>query len=141
MLLISYVSHKYFDGSHTDRTTQFSLSKKRIYENRLHMYLGLETFGWFSVSYKLCYEKLIDLLLKNVPVDNGIHIFYSEVKFGFCFTHRQDQTKLKLGNNPGTHCIGGWVGPGAGLDVMEKRRISCFYQESKPNSSAIQPIL
>jgi hypothetical protein len=25
------------------------------------------------------------------------------------------------GNNPGTHWIGGWVGPRAGLDVLEKR--------------------
>jgi hypothetical protein len=23
---------------------------------------------------------------------------------------------------PGTHCIGGWVGPTAGLDVVEKRK-------------------
>jgi len=24
---------------------------------------------------------------------------------------------------PGTYCIGGWLGPTAGLDVVEKRRI------------------
>jgi hypothetical protein len=27
-------------------------------------------------------------------------------------------------NSPGTNCIGGWVGPRAGLNVMEKRKIS-----------------
>jgi hypothetical protein len=31
---------------------------------------------------------------------------------------------------PGTHYIEGWVGPGAGLEVVEKRKISCLYQES-----------
>jgi hypothetical protein len=24
------------------------------------------------------------------------------------------------GKNPGTHCIGGWVGPRSGLDVLAK---------------------
>jgi hypothetical protein len=29
---------------------------------------------------------------------------------------------LPPGNRPGTHCIGGWVGPRAGLDGCEKSR-------------------
>jgi hypothetical protein len=35
---------------------------------------------------------------------------------------------------PGTHWIGGWVGPRAGLDAPEKRKISCPCRESKPSS-------
>jgi hypothetical protein len=32
----------------------------------------------------------------------------------------------------GTHYIGGWVGPSVGLNVMEKRLISCLCQQSNP---------
>jgi hypothetical protein len=40
---------------------------------------------------------------------------------------------------PGTHWIGAWVGPTAGLDTVKKRRTSCPCWESKPDSSmAIQ---
>jgi hypothetical protein len=35
---------------------------------------------------------------------------------------------------PGTHWIGGWVGPRAGLDAMEKRKISFPCWESNPGS-------
>jgi hypothetical protein len=34
---------------------------------------------------------------------------------------------------PGTHWIGGWVGPTAGLDAVEKRIISCLCRESNPD--------
>jgi hypothetical protein len=40
----------------------------------------------------------------------------------------------------GTHWIGGWVGPRAGLEVMEKRKTSCPYREPNPDSSAIHPV-
>jgi hypothetical protein len=39
----------------------------------------------------------------------------------------------------GTHCLGDWVGPTADMDVMERRKISFPYQESNPDSSAVQP--
>jgi hypothetical protein len=32
----------------------------------------------------------------------------------------------------GTHQIGGWVGPGAGLNVIAKKRNPCPFQESNP---------
>ena len=31
-----------------------------------------------------------------------------------------------------SHLVGGWMGPTAGVDVMEKRKISCPYQVSNP---------
>jgi hypothetical protein len=35
----------------------------------------------------------------------------------------------------GTHWIEGWMGPRAGVEAMEKRKISCPCQESKPGRS------
>jgi hypothetical protein len=43
--------------------------------------------------------------------------------------------------SPGTHCVGGWVGPRAGLDAVEQRNISCFCRESNPGRPARSPSL
>jgi hypothetical protein len=37
----------------------------------------------------------------------------------------------------GVHWIRGWVGARVGLDVSEKRDISCPYQDSNPGSSSL----
>jgi hypothetical protein len=44
------------------------------------------------------------------------------------------------GNSLGTHYIVGWVGPRISLGIIEKKKISCFYQELNPDSLVIQPI-
>jgi hypothetical protein len=41
------------------------------------------------------------------------------------------------GRAPGTHWIGGWVGPRAGLDAVKHRKISCPFKESNPEHVAI----
>jgi hypothetical protein len=38
----------------------------------------------------------------------------------------------------GNHFIGGWVCSSFGLNIMEKRRISCFCVETNPDSSVVQ---
>jgi hypothetical protein len=40
------------------------------------------------------------------------------------------------GKDPGTHVIGGWLGPRAGLDAVVKRRNPYFCRESKPSRPA-----
>jgi hypothetical protein len=40
----------------------------------------------------------------------------------------------------GTDCIGGWVGPRAGMGFMENIEISCTYRESSPEFLVVQPI-
>jgi hypothetical protein len=39
-----------------------------------------------------------------------------------------------------THWIGGWVGHRGGLNVMEKKQISCPFWEWNPDSSVVQPV-
>ena len=39
---------------------------------------------------------------------------------------------LPATNNLGTHLIGGWVGPKAGLDLLKKRRTSRPWRDSNP---------
>jgi hypothetical protein len=41
---------------------------------------------------------------------------------------------------PGTHWIGGWVGPRAGLDAVSKRKIHSPRRESKPDHPIVQPV-
>jgi hypothetical protein len=40
----------------------------------------------------------------------------------------------------GTHCIGGWVGPKAGLDAVEKGKIPSFRRESNTRTPVVQPV-
>jgi hypothetical protein len=44
------------------------------------------------------------------------------------------------GKSPGTHCIGGWVGPRSGLNAVEKRRI-LYCRESNSSCPASSPSL
>jgi hypothetical protein len=41
---------------------------------------------------------------------------------------------------PGTHRIGGWVGPTAGLHVLEKEEIFCESEESISDSSFVHAV-
>jgi hypothetical protein len=43
--------------------------------------------------------------------------------------------------SPGTHWIGGWVGPRAVLDAVVKRKIPSPPQESNPRTSIVQPVV
>jgi hypothetical protein len=49
------------------------------------------------------------------------------------FTHRE--------RAPGTHCIGGWVGPIAVLEAVVKRNIPSHWRESNPYHPARSPAL
>jgi hypothetical protein len=42
---------------------------------------------------------------------------------------------------PGTHWIGGWVGPRAVLDAVEKRKIHSPSRESKSRTPIVQPVV
>ena len=40
-----------------------------------------------------------------------------------------------MDNRPSTHCVGGWVGPRAGLDRCGVDKITCFHRDSTPEQS------
>jgi hypothetical protein len=42
--------------------------------------------------------------------------------------------------NPGTHRIGGWLGPRAFLDTVVKRKIPNSRRESNPRTPIVQPV-
>jgi hypothetical protein len=42
---------------------------------------------------------------------------------------------------PGTHWIGGWVGPRAFLDAVVKRKIPNPRRESNPKTPIVQPVV
>jgi hypothetical protein len=48
------------------------------------------------------------------------------------FTHRE--------RAPGTHWLGGWVGPRAGLDAVVKRKIPSPRRQSNPRTPIVQPV-
>jgi hypothetical protein len=51
------------------------------------------------------------------------------------------RTFYPRGNSPRNPLIGDWVGPKAGLDAVEKRKISCPCRESDPGRPAVSPSL
>jgi hypothetical protein len=72
------------------------------------------------------------------------HIGWVEVLFYLFLTSALDGGKWSAscsgrfisGKNSGTCWIGDWVGPRAGLDVLEKRKISFLYRDSNPDRPA-----
>lgn len=48
---------------------------------------------------------------------------------------------LMLKKEPAAPTEYGWVGPGVGLDVLQKRKISWPYQDSNPRLSSLWPSL
>jgi hypothetical protein len=43
----------------------------------------------------------------------------------------QAQAPVSPGKNPGTRWVGDWLGPRAGLNVLEKRKISYPYRPAR----------
>ena len=54
---------------------------------------------------------------------------------------RQAPVPLSPEMNPRAHCRGGWVGPKAGLEKHEVKKISCAHRGSIPGLSARSQLL
>jgi hypothetical protein len=51
------------------------------------------------------------------------------------------RTLYLLVMSAGTHWVGGWVSVSAGLEAVEKRKISFLYPKSNPDFLAVQPVV
>jgi hypothetical protein len=66
------------------------------------------------------------------------NLVYKNSFFSFIFPKNvKKNVRLCLS---GTHWIGGWVGPGTGLDDVRKSKISYSYKDSNSVLLAIQPV-
>jgi hypothetical protein len=55
-------------------------------------------------------------------VDVWIHVFLTSAIVGDEWSDSRPGRFTSMGNVPRTHWIGGWIGPGAGLHDVEKRK-------------------
>jgi hypothetical protein len=72
-------------------------------------------------------------------VDVPIHIFLNSTLAGGERSASRPGRYTPGEKAPGTHLIGGWVGPRAGLDGVKKRKF-LNYQDSNSDSSVVQPV-
>jgi hypothetical protein len=59
-----------------------------------------------------------------------------EVKLPSFLTSAPGSEWLASRHDCGVHCIGGWVGPKAGLNVLENRKTFCPYRDSTAGPSS-----
>jgi hypothetical protein len=105
---------------------------------------GNEPCGSIKVNVKLslCFFLTKHHTMKEYcGVEEDLHAFLTSTLNGGewsasrpgCFTPRE--------RAPGTHWIGGWVGPRTCMDVVAKRKIPSLCRDSNPKSYSHSPLL
>jgi hypothetical protein len=75
--------------------------------------------------------------------DNGViasRIFFTSALNGGEWSASRPGSFNPRERAPGTHWIGGWVGPRAGLDAVVERKIPSPCRESNPRTATVQPV-
>jgi hypothetical protein len=75
----------------------------------------------------------------EVKVYSSTHSLTSALDGGEWLASRPGRFTPREGT-PGTHWIGGWVGPRAVLDAVVKRKIRSPRRESNPRTPIVQPV-
>jgi hypothetical protein len=89
-------------------------------------YLTEETFRLFKISSPMLETESTNILMMTVQ------------KRVLSFTARPI---YPVETAPGTHWTGGWVGPRAGLNSVEKRKYLSLRRESNPHSSVVYSLV
>jgi hypothetical protein len=91
-------------------------------------------FPLYLINYALCHEDVWESGGTTPP-------FLSLALDGREWSASRPCRFTPGGSVPSAHCIGGWVGPRAGLDTVEWREISCPCWESNPDRPFCSPSL
>jgi hypothetical protein len=74
-----------------------------------------------------------------VGVEVYLHVFLTSALDGGKWSYSRLCTLFPR-TASGTRFTEGWVGFKAGMDVVERTKISYHYRKSNPNSSAVKPV-
>jgi hypothetical protein len=112
------------EGMETDIPTVYSISSERIGHSR--NFVGLKR----TELKKCCFGSGSSCWSMLLPRFNGSDCLHSSQlsRLESCIAVGGEWSASRPGRftserGPGTHWIGGWVGPRAGLDAVEKRKI------------------
>jgi hypothetical protein len=100
-----------------------------------------ECVDWIHLAQKVKLSLCFDWAQRHEGVLGSrgkLHSFFdlsTRWRWVVSFTPRPLYPRVRV---PGTHCIGGWVGPRAVLDAVVKRKIPSPRRESNPRTPIVQ---
>jgi hypothetical protein len=101
----------------------------------VHWTFHIHVLSWWMYCSTICRHSVY------VGVEAYLHSLLTSTLYG------RQWSALRCGRftiwvrAPGTHLVGGWLGPRAGLEVLENRNISCPCRESKHDISVVQRVV
>jgi hypothetical protein len=117
-------------GAHSASHPMARYSVKKKHGDYFTFYLSTHT-----VNLSLCLTKYHDMkTYKRVEVQ--LHAFLISALDGGKWSATRSDRFTAGERTPGTHWIGGWVGPRAGLEAVEKRKNLSPCRESNPGRPA-----
>lgn len=119
-------------GATKHKGNEYDIGTDMIYLQPLDYYKNSRVkASWIGLNHYKETAKLLERSEVRIPV-GGVEIWLHSLisaLYGdeWCTL---DSSRLAPGKEPGTHCVGGWLGFRAGLDVVKKRKILCHYVPS-----------